>query len=84
VPAISTGYNNTYQIFRRQGMSWILDENIHDARIVPLDRQHLSDSIRQWNGDSRGHWTERHWLSRRRTTATKRNCGSLVANTQSH
>ncbi len=29
----------------------------HNARVVPLDaRQHLDDSIRQWTGDSRGHW----------------------------
>ena len=32
-------------------------EVFHDARIIPLDgRPHLSDSIRQWHGDSRGRW----------------------------
>ncbi len=30
---------------------------IHHARVVPLDgRPQLADDIRQWNGDSRGHW----------------------------
>ena len=32
-------------------------EMIHEARIIPLDgRPHVSDGIRQWLGDSRGHW----------------------------
>ena len=32
-------------------------EEIHDARIIPLDgRPHISKDIRQWYGDSRGHW----------------------------
>jgi len=57
VPPISTGYNNTYQIFQTPGYVAILVENIHDVRLIPLDRRpRLSDDIRQWNGDSRGHW----------------------------
>ena len=54
---VSTGYNNTYQIFQTPEYVAILVENIHDVRIIPLDgRPRLSDGIRQWNGDSRGHW----------------------------
>lgn len=35
----------------------IYNEQIHDARIVPTDgRQPISQSIRQWMGDSRGRW----------------------------
>jgi hypothetical protein len=35
----------------------ILNEMIHNVRIIPLDgRPHLSGKIRQWAGDSRGHW----------------------------
>jgi len=35
----------------------ILNEQIHDVRIIPLDgRPHLGPHIRQWMGDSRGHW----------------------------
>jgi hypothetical protein len=57
VPPVSTGYNNTYQILQTPGYVAILVENIHDVRIIPLDRRpRLNDTIRQWNGDSRGHW----------------------------
>jgi hypothetical protein len=57
VPPISTGYNNTYQIFQVPGYVAILDENIHDVRIIPLDgRPRLPANVHQWNGNSRGHW----------------------------
>ena len=37
--------------------SAILHEEIHDTRIIPLDgRPHLGPNIRQYLGDSRGHW----------------------------
>ena len=57
VPPVSTGYNNTYHIVQSPGYVAILVENIHDVRVIPLDGQpQLDSSIRQWNGDSRGHW----------------------------
>ena len=57
VPPISTGYNNTYQILQTPDYVAIRVENIHDVRIIPLDgRPQLDDEVRQWNGDSRGHW----------------------------
>jgi hypothetical protein len=57
VPPLPTGYNNHYHIFQTPGFVTILDENIHDARVIPLDgRPHLPSGIRFWNGDSRGHW----------------------------
>jgi hypothetical protein len=57
VPPLPSGYNNTYQIFQTPGYVAIVDENIHDVRGIPLDgRPHLGQRIRQWNGDSRGHW----------------------------
>ena len=32
-------------------------ESMHDTRFIPLDgRPHIDSSIRQWNGDARGHW----------------------------
>jgi hypothetical protein len=35
----------------------ILVEMIHDARVIPLDgRPHVPQNVRQWMGDSRGHW----------------------------
>ena len=34
-----------------------MTETIHSARIIPLDgRPHLGRNLRQWIGDSRGHW----------------------------
>jgi hypothetical protein len=40
----------------------ILSEMIHEVRLIPLDgRPHIGQSIRQWFGDSRGHW-EGHTL----------------------
>jgi hypothetical protein len=51
------GYNNAYQIVQIPGYVVILSEMIHNARIIPLDgRPHVPASIRQWDGDSRGHW----------------------------
>jgi hypothetical protein len=57
VPPLPTGYNNHYQIYQTPGFVTILDENIHDARVIPLDgRPHLPSTIRLWSGDSRGRW----------------------------
>ena len=57
VPPVSTGYNNTYHIVQTPDHVAIQVENIHDVRIIPLDgRPALPEAIRQWNGDSRGHW----------------------------
>ena len=57
VPPAGTNYNNTYHIVQTPDVVAIHVENIHDVRIIPIgDRPHLDDAIRQWNGDSRGHW----------------------------
>ena len=56
-PMLPTGYNNNYQIVQTSGYVGVLVEMIHDVRIIPLDgRPHLGPNIRQWLGDSRGHW----------------------------
>ena len=56
-PVIPSAYNNTLQVLQTPDHVVILNEMIHDARIVPLDgRAHLAPSIRQWMGDSRGRW----------------------------
>ena len=35
----------------------LLNEMVHSSRVIPLDgRPHLPEEIRQWMGDSRGHW----------------------------
>jgi len=52
-----TIYNNTSQIVQGPGYVAIRYEMIHDARVIPLDgRPQLSSAIRQYFGDSRGHW----------------------------
>ena len=57
VPAVSSGYNNSYHIVQNQDFVAIHVEMIHDVRIIPIDgRPQLHDNIRQWNGDSRGYW----------------------------
>ena len=54
------GYNNGFQIVQSPGYVLIIQEMIHEARIIPLDgRPHVGSSIRQWTGDSRGRWEDR-------------------------
>jgi hypothetical protein len=56
-PMLPTGYNNNFQLFQTPEYVTILNEQIHDARIVPMDgRSHVGGNIRQWLGDSRGRW----------------------------
>src|SRR6202008_4650198 len=50
-------YNHNYQILQAPGYVVIAVEMIHDARIIPMDgRSHVGSAIKQWLGDSRGHW----------------------------
>jgi hypothetical protein len=56
-PYLPTIYNNDFQIFQSPGYVTIAPEMIHSARVIPLDgRPHLGKNLRQWLGDSRGHW----------------------------
>ena len=51
------GYNNAYEFIQTPGFVVIRYEMIHNARIIPLDaRPKLSEKIRQWDGEPRGHW----------------------------
>jgi hypothetical protein len=51
------GYNNAYQIIQIPGAVVMVFEMIHETRIIPIDgRPKLGASIRQWNGEPRGHW----------------------------
>ena len=57
VPIASSSDNNHVQILQSPGYVVILQEKIHDFRIVPVtDRPDLSDRVRQWLGVSRGRW----------------------------
>jgi hypothetical protein len=56
-PLTPGGYNQNLQLFQTEDYVALLTEMIHTTRIVPLDgRPRLPDGIRQWSGDSRGHW----------------------------
>ncbi len=57
LPRLSGAYNNNLQIFQSADYVVILNEMIHEARIIPFDGSpHLPPTIRQWQGDSRGRW----------------------------
>ena len=57
IPSFPTGYNNNYQILQNADFVVILQEHIHDVRVIPLDgRPHLAPAIRQFAGSSRGRW----------------------------
>ena len=56
-PIVPGGYNQNMQLFQTPDHVVILNEMVHDARIVPLDgRDPLPEGMRQWMGSSRGHW----------------------------
>ena len=57
VPWLLPGYNAIFQILQTPDHVIIMQELIHDARIIPLDgRSHLNQRLRQWHGDSRGYF----------------------------
>jgi hypothetical protein len=56
-PRLLAGYNSYMQIFQTPTAVAILQEAIHDARIIPTDGSpHPPANVKFWNGDSRGHW----------------------------
>jgi hypothetical protein len=56
-PMLPASYNNNYQIVQTSDYVMILFELNHETRVIPMDgRPHVSRNIKQWVGDSRGHW----------------------------
>jgi hypothetical protein len=56
-PMMPVLYNNNYQVVQSPGTIMILVEMVHDVRLIHMDgRPHLPANIRQWMGDSIGHW----------------------------
>ena len=56
-PYIWAGYNSYHQIIQTRDHVVIVQEMIHDARIIPItDRPHVDGKIHQWHGDPRGYW----------------------------
>jgi hypothetical protein len=54
---VPVGYNAGNQIVQGPGWVAVRNEMIHEARMIPLDgRSHLSATVRQYMGDSRGYW----------------------------
>jgi hypothetical protein len=50
-------YGNAHRIIQTPGYVAIMNEMIHETRIIPLDnRPHPSQHIQMYMGDSRGHW----------------------------
>jgi hypothetical protein len=50
-------YGNGQQIVQAPGYVTIMQEMVHEARVIPLDgRPHASANIRSYMGDARGHW----------------------------
>jgi hypothetical protein len=57
VPILPGPYNNNIQIFQSAGYVAIVNEMIHEHRMVPLDgRPHFSQNLKQWTGHSVGRW----------------------------
>ena len=56
-PMNPNAYNNM-QLFQTEDYVVLMTEMVNTSRVVPLDgRSHIDVSdIRQWSGDSRGHW----------------------------
>jgi hypothetical protein len=50
-------YGNGQEIVQGPGYVTILQEMVHEARVIPLDGSpHASSKIRSYMGDARGHW----------------------------
>jgi hypothetical protein len=60
LPPAPTNQNNNYAIVQTPQYVAILQEHIHDVRVIYTDgRSHLTKRIRQWLGDSRAVWEGR-------------------------
>ncbi len=56
-PLMPAFYNNTLQIVQTRDSVVFLSEQIHDIRVIALNRRtHLPPNIRMWKGDSIGRW----------------------------
>jgi hypothetical protein len=56
-PMQPVGYNSNLAFVQGPGYVVVIQEMIHDARVIPLDdRPHVGSGIRELEGDSRGHW----------------------------
>ncbi len=56
VPLVPAAYNNNIQIVQSADSILFEVEMVHDARIVHMNAKHQPPTVRQWFGDSIGHW----------------------------
>jgi hypothetical protein len=49
-------YNNMKQIVQTRDTVLILNEMVHDARVIRMNAEHLPPTIRKWMGDSVARW----------------------------
>ncbi len=56
VPTIPSLYNNYKRIIQTDTHVMILQEMVHDARIIRIDSEHSGDANVKWLGDSIGYW----------------------------
>ncbi len=54
-PMTPGGYNQNMQVFQTEDTVVILNEMVHDSRIIPIDGS-ARNGIKSWTGESRGHW----------------------------
>jgi len=55
-PMNNVMYNNHYQFVQTPDSVLILVEMNHDARIINMNAKHAPDAVKNWFGDSVGHW----------------------------
>jgi hypothetical protein len=56
-PMVPGAYNNNMELFQTPDTVAIVNEMVHDQRIIPLDgRPRVGAPIRLWMGSSRGRW----------------------------
>jgi hypothetical protein len=55
-PMLPVLYNNNYQIVQTPDTVMILVEMVHDARLVRINGKHAAPNVRNYLGDSIGHW----------------------------
>jgi len=55
-PMVPALYNSNYQIIQTKDTVMILVEMVHDVRKIRINGTHPPKDVRQWFGDSIGHW----------------------------
>jgi hypothetical protein len=56
VPSLPSLYNNLQRIVQTDDHVMIMNEMVHDARVVRLNSKHVPPEVKYWLGDSIGWW----------------------------